>query len=422
MRLDDCSILVSTADRGQAVIDRHLREDGKWWYRYRVVENVCPAANGAVCYSPIAHPLCDPLGLLELYTPEQLADYYDERTWLKMTTFTTYPDSVVTLTRHMLWQDNLKYRECEYAPDLVVTARPGWYFGTEATRGTTHGYPLADAMRATLFVSGPNIRRGSRVEEPTRLADLTPTLLEMTSTPYVASDMDGIAMRTIYESLEPAPLEHPLADAVTRPVYWEDIDLHAWQRLFYRERELYPHRPKSINRPACWLDMNNIAYNTLSAFDLNVWRICDTVLRPISKRPRLVSDAFDHVDRYCRDHCRAWFAQAVAVVDAPGIAVSDYSLTSIGNLKRADRAVDWLQARNKNLHAKLSRTGEPRTPGHRAAHHIVDETQESVWEVYRFAQRLLVQVLDETVLNSVENGVDRAINTFHQLPSEVRVE
>ncbi len=110
-----------------------------------------------------------------------------------MTTHTRYPDSVVTLTRHMLWQDNLKYRECEYAPDLVVTARPGWYFGTEATPGTTHGYPLADAMRATLFISGPNIRRGARIEEPSRLADLTPTLLEMTGTPYVASEMDGTA-------------------------------------------------------------------------------------------------------------------------------------------------------------------------------------------------------------------------------------
>ncbi len=42
MRLDDCSILISTSDRGQAVIDRHYRDDGKWWYRYTVVENVGP--------------------------------------------------------------------------------------------------------------------------------------------------------------------------------------------------------------------------------------------------------------------------------------------------------------------------------------------------------------------------------------------
>ncbi len=104
------------------------------------------------------------------------------------------------------------------------------------------------------------------------------------------------------------------------------------------------------------------------------------------------------------------------MADAPGLAVWDYNLTSIGNLKRADRAVDWMQARNKNLHAKFSR---PARSGHGLGHGIVDATQAGFWETYRFAQRILVQVLDETVLNSLENGVDRTMNTFHQLPSEV---
>jgi hypothetical protein len=277
-------------------------------------------------------------------------------------------------------------------------------------------------MRATLFVSGPNIRRGARIEEPSRLADLTPTLLEMTGTPYVAREMDGTALRTIYEPSEPCPVDSQPADKIITAVYWEDVDLNAWDRLFYRERELYPHRPMSINRPSCFFDLNNIAYNAISAFDLNVWRLADTVLCPVTKRPRLVSDTLDHVDRYCRDHCREWFAQAVAVADAPGLAVWDYNLTSIGNLKRADRAVDWMQARNKNLHAKYSRPTASRRFGQGLGHCVVDSTQASVWEVYRFAQRILVQVLDETVLNSLENGVDRTINTFHQLPSEVLVE
>jgi hypothetical protein len=319
----------------------------------------------------------------------------------------------------MLWQDNLRYRECEYAPDLVVTARPGWYFGTDPTPGTTHGYPLADAMRATLFISGPNIRRGARIEEPSRLADLTPTLLEMTGTPYIPSEMDGTALKAIYEPCEPSLSGERSPDETTTAVYWEDVDLNAWHSLFYRERELYPHRPKSINRPACRFDLNNIAYNAISAFDINVWRLADTVLCPVTKRPRLVSDAFDHVDRYFRDHCREWFAQAVAVADAPGLAVYDYNLTSVGNLKRADRAVDWIQARNQNLRAHFSRSASPRKG---LGHCLVDATQESFWEVYRFSQRVLVQVLDETVLNSVENGVDKTINTFHQLPSEVLVE
>ena len=58
-----------------------------------------------------------------------------------------YPDCVVALSRHMLWSDSLDEQEREHAPDLVVTARPGWCFGTEATPGTTHGYPFSDSMR-----------------------------------------------------------------------------------------------------------------------------------------------------------------------------------------------------------------------------------------------------------------------------------
>ncbi len=128
MRLSDCSILISTADRGQAVVERELREDGKWWYRYTVVQNVAPAAEGQVCYTPVANPACDPLGLLKLYTAGQLSEYYNERTWLKITAPTNYPDSVVTLTRHMLWQDNLVYREREYAADIGGDRAAGLVF------------------------------------------------------------------------------------------------------------------------------------------------------------------------------------------------------------------------------------------------------------------------------------------------------
>lgn len=423
LRLDDSSILVSTADRGQAVIKRHRRDDGTWWYRYAVVEDVAPAANGQVRYTEVQEPARDPLGLLEFYTPEELSSYYSERTWLKMTAPTRYPDSVVALTRHMLWQENLVYREREYAPDLVVTARPGWYFGEEATRGTTHGYPLADTMRATLFVSGPNIRRGARIEEPARLADLTPTILEMTGTPYEPAEMDGTAMRMIYQPHH-AGGDEPLGSRETiSAVFWEDVDLNAWHPLYYGRREAYPHLPKTVNRPDSPLDLNNMAYNLISTMDWNVWRAADRLLCPITKKPRLVSNLIDRADRYCRDHCREWFGEAVAVADAPGLAFWDYNLTSVGNLKRGDRAIDWLQNRNKRLHQKLARhANRTHLPGHHLLHDALDYTQATFWDAYRFGQRLLVQVLDETVLNSVENGVDRAINKFHEVPAEVVVE
>ncbi len=423
MRLGDCSILISTADRGQAVIDRQLREDGQWWYRYTIVKDVCPAADGQVCYTPVENPSRDPLGLLDVLTSQQLRAYYSERDWLHMTAATKYPDSVVALTRHLLWQDNLSYREKEYAADLVVTAQPGWYFGKEATKGTTHGYPLADSMRATLFASGPNIRRGAKIETPSRLADLTPTILQMTGTPYNASEMDGRAIHSIFQPDDAYLIEHQEPEPPPQAVFWEDVDLEAWQPLWYGERERYPHLPKSINRPGSFFDLNNIAYNAISVMDLNIWKLADTALCPITKRKRCVSDFMDRTDRYCRTHCRQWFAQAVAVLDVPGVAVYDYNLTSIGNLKRADRALDWVQTRNKNLHQKLAhRTNRTHFPGHNLLHGVVDKTQAGFWEVYRFSQRILVQVLDETVLNSLENGVDRAINKFDQLPAEVIVE
>src|SRR5262249_60605444 len=105
------------------------------------------------------------------------------------------PDGVLPLPRHMLWQEAIKPQEREYAPDLVVTARHGWLFATQNTPGTTHGYPLAESVRATWYVSGPNIRRGARVEVPCRLADLTPTILELPEPEYDPQRVDGQALR-----------------------------------------------------------------------------------------------------------------------------------------------------------------------------------------------------------------------------------
>ncbi|HUG89274.1 MAG TPA: alkaline phosphatase family protein, partial [Planctomycetaceae bacterium] len=222
VKLDDQSVLIATGDRGSAVIDRQLDGAGRWQYRYTPAEHVCATGDGRIAFAPAAAPQADPLGLLDVLAAGAFEHYYDEQTWLNITAGTRYPDSVVALTRHMLWQENLRYRECEFAPDLVITARPGWYFGTYATPGTTHGYPLADAMQATLFIAGPNIRSGARLDEPCRLVDLTPTLLEMTATPYVASELDGHPLRTIYEPASAGRSSTP------SELYWHEIDLGAW--------------------------------------------------------------------------------------------------------------------------------------------------------------------------------------------------
>ncbi len=148
------------------------------------------------------------------------------------------------------------------------------------------------------------------------------------------------------------------------------------------------------------------------------------MLCPITKKPRCISGRLDRIDRYSRDHCKDWFAKAVAAADAPGLVWYDfYTPTSVGNMKRVDRGVDWLQDRSTCLHEKIAHhMNRDCFPGHYFLHGMVDCTQEGFWDIYRFAQRILVKVLDETVLNSLENGVDHTINKCRKLPSEIRVE
>ena len=417
-KLNDRSILIATVDRGYAVIDRRRNDDGKWEYKYTPVSDLRPAIDGTIAYDVVRSPHIDPLGLVG-HVPHRLLTYYhDETIWLRMTTETRYPDSVVTLTRHMLWQENLKFRETEFAPDIVVTARPGWYFGAASSPGTMHGYPLADAMRATLFVTGANVRRGARMGEPCRLADLTPTMLEMTGTPFDPEDFDGTALRTIY-----APGAGRDDPAVIQPVFWHDVDLNAWQPLDYTPLEPYEHLPISVNRPNSPFDLNNVIYNALSIADINVVRVADDVLSPLNGGSRPVIGAVERGDHRLRNETHPWVGEAVEVVDLPGTTIGDYSITSLGNLKRADRAIDWVQHRLQDADGAIARRmGRSQLPGSQPLHNTIDAAQWGVWEIYRFAQRVVVQAVDETLINSVENGVDRAINHFRSQPAEIFVD
>jgi len=417
-KLNDNSILIATVDRGYAVIDRRRNDDGKWEYKYTPVENLRPTVDGTIAYDVVNQPRVDPLGLIG-HVPSQLLTYYhDEQVWLRMTTETRYPDSVVTLTRHMLWQDNLKFRETEFASDMVVTARPGWYFGNESSPGTMHGYPLADAMRATLFVSGPNVRRGARIVEPCRLADLTPTMLEMTGTPFDPEDFDGTALKTIY-----APGVGREETAAIQPVFWSDVDLNAWKPLDYAPLEPYEHMPISVNRPTSPFDLNNVIYNALSVTDINVVRVADDVFSPLNGGSRPIIGNVERTDHQLRNETHPWIGEAVEVFDFPGTTIGDYSTTSLGNLKRVDRAVDWMQHRLQNTDGAIARQmGRSQLPGSKPLHNTIDAMQWGVWEIYRFAQRVVVQAVDETLINSVENGADRAINHFRSQPAEIFVE
>ncbi len=457
MKLDDESILITTCDRGQAVIQRRQNELGRWEYRYTPVKDVAPAADGGVTCHEIVSPRVDPLGLLKRVRASYLNEFHDEQTWLWVTATSDYPDGVVTLTRHMLWQEAIRVQEQEYAPDLVVTARHGWLFSTQNTPGTTHGYPLAESVRATWYVSGPNIRCGARVETPCRLVDLTPTILELTGTAYDPEKVDGRALRNIFETGPVQTASHNGGAAVAvreRPVYWNDIDLGAWKPLSYTPSAEYDHLPISMNHPYSGWDINNITYNAMSIGDWSVFRIVDDVLSPLtpgrlkprrpvetaepitaSARPRSdrkgidgisvpsVSVTVDKVDRRAAHSHKTWVGDGVRALNVPEVSLADYSPASSGNIKRLDSVVDWLQERGTRLDDKLATRTRHRTVlGAPATNTVIDSVQSGFWEAYRFGQRIGVTLIDEILLNGIENGVDTTINAFRSTPAEVRVE
>jgi len=421
MKLDEDSILITTCDRGQAVIQRKRNDSGAFVYRYMPVEEVSAAGEGVVCCELVS-PKIDPLGLLKRVRPSFLTEFHDEQTWLWVTATSEYPDGVVALTRHMLWQETLQAQEREYAPDLVVTARQGWLFSTQNTPGTTHGYPLAESARATWYISGPNVRCGARVDAPCRLADLTPTLLHLTGTDYDPAQLDGHALRNIFETPAAGDVLQASVgeDAVReRAVYWQDIDLRAWQPLSYTPSDGYGHMPLSMNQPGSGWDINNIAYNAISVTDWSIFRLMDDILSPLTPGRMKIDHTVETVDRRATHSRRAWVGDGVRALNVPEVTLSDYSPTSIGNMKRVDHAVDWLQERGTRLDDKLAtRLRRPTVLGAPATNKVIDSVQVGVWETYLWVQRVGVEILDEGILNGIENGVDSGLNALRRTPAE----
>ncbi|RPI90997.1 MAG: hypothetical protein EHM42_00510 [Planctomycetaceae bacterium] len=426
------AILITTADRGQAVIERRRHEDGRWFYRYTPVRNVAPAADGRVAFDAVEQPVVDPLKLLARVRPGFLAQFHDEQTWLYVTATSDYPDAVVTLTRHMLWQESIIDQEQEYAPDLVVTARYGWLFGAQNTPGTTHGYPLAESVRATWYISGPNVRRGARVQAPCRLADLTPTLLALTGTEYDVAELDGRPLANIYET--PAagpPAEQDLVQASAREStgvrerarYWREVDLRAWRPLEYTPVDPYANIPRSINDPSSGWDLNNIAYNAMTVSDWSVFRLFDDMASAVTPGQTHMNQRVEKFDREAPQNARKpWMGTGLQALNIPGTAIADYSMYSTGNLVRIDQTVDWLQDRGARVKRGVSEKVRNRPPsGPPLINQGIDTLQDGFWDVYRFGQRVAAEVLDEVILNGIENQVDGAINSQRDVPAEVIV-
>ena len=440
MKLNDESILVATADRGQAVIERQRADNGRYIYRYQVINNL-RVENNEVAYSVDEHPEVDPLELLTHLHHESLKHFHNEAEWLKATSRTKYPDSVVALTRHMLWQENIRDREAEYAPDLVVTARTGWYFGGKASPGTMHGYPFADAMRASMFVSGPNIRRAARIEAPCRLADLTPTLLDMVGALPDDYQFDGVPLRNIYRSHDEQSSINRLANGkgtsalptlwqpvsysasqIDRAIYWKDVDLQAWRALDYQPLREYENKPFSIHNPNSPFDMNNITYNLMSVTDISVFRLFDDISSPLQNRDYMVTRAIEGVEVKARQQT-PFVREIEDALDVSDLAVGDYSVTSMGNLQRIDGLINLVQERGKWLDRNVAGAfGREHTPGSKQIHKVIDGAQFGFWQTYLFGQRLIMEVVDEKIISGIENQTAGAVNSFRRTPAEVIVD
>lgn len=416
MRLSENSILITTHDRGQAVIDRRMTLEKTWVYRYRCVHQVRPQEDGTVSFEEISHPGSDPLGLVSKMPVSEWGKFHNEAKWLQITSQSEYPDSVVAITRHLLWQDNLKYREEEYASDLVVTAKRNWYFGTKNSPGTMHGYPFRESMRATWFASGPTIRRGAQLKKATRLVDLTPTILNLIGFEDEEVEFDGRVVTEIYQQQRSYEIQRQ-----EQPVYWQDVDLAAWKPILYQPADPYEHLPWSMNNPDSPLDLNIIAGNLVTFGDINFWRLFDDAISPLTGGEDYVVSSVEDIER------QSWrigdpVGEAAQAIDLSGLTLSDYSQTSIGHLKRVDRALDWVQKRTLEIdRAVVSPIGFEQSPPAIILNGGVDGAQFTVWETYRFIQRLTMQIIDEEILNGIENVTDKSVNRFRMIPAEKKI-
>nr|ADI22071.1 hypothetical protein [uncultured myxobacterium HF0200_08J13] len=96
MRLNRSAILIATADRGYAVIDRRPGVASCWEYRYRPVSRVWSDEQGGVYFTAADSPSgragerlqTDPLGLIRLLEWKHFESYHDEQTWLNLTATT----------------------------------------------------------------------------------------------------------------------------------------------------------------------------------------------------------------------------------------------------------------------------------------------------------------------------------------------
>jgi arylsulfatase A-like enzyme len=97
---------------------------------------------------------------------------------------------------------------------IIVTSDHGEAFGEHGIAG--HGFtPHQEALHVPLFLRGPGIPRGKRIDEPVSIADLTPTILQLMDLPPPAQSQG----RSLVDAMEgmKLPASRPLFYSWLRP-------------------------------------------------------------------------------------------------------------------------------------------------------------------------------------------------------------
>jgi hypothetical protein len=145
-------------------------------YRYKVISGEDPLGYAAV---PRAAALCD-------------GGWHSSREWLEATASAEHPDAVPQLAEMF---DNPR------VGDVVIFAAPGHDFDPHNLGG--HGGMTRGDMRIPFYIAGPGIVAGRKLPAA-RLADLTPTLLDLMGLGERLKDYPGLDGVSLAERLTSA--------------------------------------------------------------------------------------------------------------------------------------------------------------------------------------------------------------------------